>query len=363
MATSEDVPITAAPAKGPPTLSAFGMARTPPDIQTMARRCEEAGFGRLWVPEGPQPVFSMCTAAALATSSLAYGTGVAVAFPRSPMLTAQSAWMLSAMTEGRFILGLGTQVKAHIERRFSSPFAPPGPRMREYVLALRAIFAAFREVEPLNFEGDFYSFNLLPRIWSPGPMPYSDPPIYVAGVRNWMCRMVGETADGMLVHPMNGRSYLEEVVLPGVRRGEQEAGRPSGSVAIVCPAMIAVSDDDEVRDRQREAIRARVAFYGSTPGYGVIFDTLGWPGVGERLNSLQRSGNFDQMFDTIADEMLDEIAVTSTWDDLPRRLLSRFEGTADDIVCYSVFEQWDDEPDVLARWQDVNRQFRELADR
>ncbi len=277
------------------------------------------------------------------------------------MLTAQSAWMLSGMTGGRFILGLGTQVRAHVERRFSAPFAPPGPRMREYVLALRAIFNAFREVEPLNFDGDYYSFSLLPRIWSPGPMPYPDPPIYLAGVRAWMCRMAGRTADGMLVHPMNGRSYLDEVVLPGVRRGEKEAGRSAGSVAIVCPTMVAVSDDDAVRDRQREGIRARLAFYGSTPGYGVIFDSLGWPGVGERLNALQRAGSLDQMLKTVTDEMLDELAVTSTWEDLPRRLVSRFGDTADDVVCYSVFDHWDDEPDALARWQDVNRHFRELA--
>ena len=133
--------------------------------------------------------------------------------------------MLAQATEGRFVAGLGTQVRAHVERRFSAPFAHPGPRMREYVEATRAIYAAFRGEAKLDFAGDFYSFSLLTPMWSPGPMPYPDPPIYVAGVREWMCQMVGEVADGLLVHPLSSIAYLDQVVLPSVRRGEQAAGR------------------------------------------------------------------------------------------------------------------------------------------
>jgi probable F420-dependent oxidoreductase len=343
-----------------PVLSAFGTGRSLADVQAVVRRVEAAEFHALWLPEASQPVFSMCAAAALATSSLTLGTGVAVAFPRSPMLTAQAAWMLAKETDGRFIAGLGTQVKAHIERRFSAPFSHPGPRLREYIQAMRAIYAAFRGDEKLDFKGDFYSFSLLTPTWSPGPMTHPDPPIYAAGVRPWMCQMIGEVADGLLVHPLHSTRYLDDVVSPAVRRGEDSAGRRPGTTAFICPVMTAVSDNDETRERQRGAIRARLAFYGSTPGYGVVFDASGWPGVGERLNALQRQGDQDAMKATITDEMLDTLAITSTWDELPVRLVERFGDRADEIVCYSVLEQWDDEPDALGRWQDVNRRFAEL---
>jgi probable F420-dependent oxidoreductase len=345
-----------------PHLSAFGTARSLRGVHDLSRRVEEAGFDALWLPEGSQPVFSMCSAAALATTSLSLGTSVAVAFPRSPMLTAQAAWMLAQATDGRFTVGLGTQVRAHVERRYSAPFSNPGPRMREYVEAVRAIYSAFRGTEPLRFEGKYYNFSLLPPTWSPGPMEYDDPPIYVAGVRPWMCEMIGATGDGMLVHPLSSVPYLEQLVVPAVRRGEAGAGRDAGRVALVCPVMTAVSDDDRVRERQRGNIRARLAFYGSTPGYGVVFDESGWPGTGERLNSLQREGKLDEMQQTITDEMVDAFAITATWDELPAKLLDRFAGLADDVVCYSVVEQWDDDPDSLGRWQDVNRRFRRLAE-
>jgi probable F420-dependent oxidoreductase len=344
-----------------PRLSAFGTARSLRGMYDLSRRVEEASFDGFWLPEGSQPVFSLCSAAALATTALSLGTSVAVAFPRSPMLTAQAAWMLAQATEGRFTVGLGTQVRAHVERRYSAPFSNPGRRMREYVDAVRAIYSAFRGTEPLRFEGQYYSFSLLPPTWSPGPMEFDDPPIYIAGVRPWMCQMIGETGDGMLVHPLSSLPYLERLVIPALRRGEARAGREPGRVALVCPVMTAVSDDDQVRDRQRNSIRARLAFYGSTPGYGVVFDESGWPGVGERLNSLQREGRLAEMQQAITDEMVDAFAVTSTWDELPAKLLERFAGRADDIVCYSVIEQWDDDPDSLGRWQDVNRRFRLLA--
>ena len=167
--------------------------------------------------------------------------------------------------------------------------------------------AAFRGKAKLQFAGEFYSFSLLTPMWSPGPMAYPDPPIYAAGVHEWMCRMIGEVADGLLVHPLNTNAYLDEVVEPAVRRGEDAAGRPPGSVRMVCPVMTAVSDNEEVRQQQRDSIRGRPAFYGSTPGYGVVFDASGWPGTGERLNALQRQGDVQAMKDTITDEMVEHV--------------------------------------------------------
>jgi probable F420-dependent oxidoreductase len=344
-----------------PRLSAFGTARTLRAMYDLGGRVKEAGFDAFWVPEGSQDVFSMCAAASLGCSQLALGTSVAVAFARSPMITAQAAWTLAQATDGQFTVGLGTQVRAHVERRYSAPFAHPGPRMREYVEAVRAIFAAFRGVEKLKFDGTYYSFSLLAPTWSPGPMEHPDPSLFVAGVRPWMCQMIGETADGMLVHPLDSARYIEQIVRPAVRRGEQAAHRPPGSVSMIYPIMTAVSDDDEVRERQRHQIRARLAFYGSTPGYGVVFDASGYPGLGEQLNALQRQGRVEQMPDLVTDDILDDFAITCTWDDLPRRLHDRLGDLADGIVCYSALEYWDDHEDAMGRWQDVNRRFDAMA--
>jgi probable F420-dependent oxidoreductase len=342
---------------GSPVLSAFSAGRSPLQMQETARNLERAGFGRFWLAEGTAPVYSLCTAAALAAPDLPLGTSVAVAFARSPMVTAQAAWMLQEATNGNFVIGLGTQVKAHVERRFSAPFTHPGPRLREYIEAVRAIYSAFRGEAKLDYQGEYYSFSLLTPMWSPGPIKFADPPIYAAAVRPWLCRMLGEVADGILVHPLSSVAYLDDVVIPAVHAGEDAAGRERGSVKFVCPVMTAVSDDDEVRARQRENVRARLAFYGSTPGYGVVFDSSGFPGVGERLTAHQRQGDFKALVETITDDMVDTFAITSTWDELPGQLHERFGDRADDIVLYSVVEQWRDEPDAADRWHDVTRRF------
>lgn len=341
-------------------LSAFGMTPSLKACQQMTRNAADAGFGTLWIPEAGAPVYELCTAAALADTPLTIGTGIAVAFPRSPMITAQAAWLLQAETAGKFIVGLGTQVKPHIERRFSSPFSEPGPRMREYIEAMRAIYKAFRGEEKLKFEGKYYNFSLLTPEWAPPRHEFPDPPIYVAGVREWMCQMAGSTADGLMVHPLSTIAYLDEIVIPAVRAGEASAGRAAGSTALVCPVMTAVSDDDSVRARQRENVRARLAFYGSTPGYGVVFDVSGFEGTAEKLNAFQKERDFGGLISTITDEMVDAMAITCTWDELPGRLADRFGDRADDIQCYSVMDHWSDEPNAAERWADVNRRYAEL---
>jgi probable F420-dependent oxidoreductase len=225
---------------------------------------------------------------------------------------------------------------------------------------MRSLYGAFRG-ERLAFEGQFYSFSLLPPMWTPPPIEYDDPPIYLAGVRPWMCSVVGEVADGMLVHPLSSIPYIDDVVLPAIARGAERSGRSAAYIAVVCPVMTAVSDDESARLRQRENIRTRLAFYGSTPGYGVVYVSTGWPGVGEELNRLQRAGELEQLSRTITDDMVDQLAVTSTWDELPGKLVERYGTRADQVVCYSVFEQWDDDDDPMGRWQDVNRRFRDLV--
>jgi probable F420-dependent oxidoreductase len=342
-------------------LDAFGAGGTLKAVQKTAHQVEDAGFSALWIPEGPRPVYSVCTAAALASESLTLATGVAVAFARSPMVSAQAAWMLSEATGGRFVLGLGTQVRAHVERRFSASFEHPGPRMKEYVAAIRAIFRAFRGEERLSFSGDYYSLSLLPREWSPGPTPYPDPPIYLAGVKPWMCRMIGEVADGMLVHPLHSVAYLDDLVRPAVAEGAKRAGRAPEDIALVCPVMTAVGDDEDDRTRQREQLRQRLAFYGSTPGYGVVFEASGWPGIGERLVQLQRAKDLAALSATITDDMIDAFAVTATWDELPRVLAERYAGRIQRLVCYSAVSQWSQAPESRMRWATAAHKFQELV--
>ena len=223
------------------------------EMQTLARDVESAGFSGLWVTESGHSGLSGCLAAGLATDELEIGTGIALAFPRSPMITAIDAWELAEATGGRFALGLGTQVKAHIERRYSSTFDHPGPRLREYVLALKAIFRAFRGEEDLSFHGEFFDFSLLPATWSPGPIAEPDPPILLAAVNPWMCRMVGEVADGIHVHPLHSVRYVEEVIRPNIEAGAARGGRDPSDVTVVCPLLTIVGDTEEERAAWRSA--------------------------------------------------------------------------------------------------------------
>ena len=342
-------------------IDAFGGGQTIGAIRRSARAVERAGFDGLWIPEGGAPAFSLAAVAAAEASGLALGTGIAVAFARSPMVTAQAAWMLAEATGGNFRLGLGTQVRAHVERRYSAEFDRPGPRMREYVLALREIFAAFAGRSKLSFEGDFYSFTLLPQTWAPAPLAYPEPPIYLAGVRPWMCRMIGEVADGMKVHPLHTLSYLDEVVRPNVAAGCAAAGRDTGDVKLVIPVMTAVGDDEESIARQREQLRHRLAFYGSTPGYGVVFDASGWPGLGERLGQALRERDTQKMARLVTDEVLDAMTVTAAWSGLAEALAGKYQGRASAIVCYSALEQWAVDPASADRWQDVIAEFRRVT--
>jgi probable F420-dependent oxidoreductase len=323
-------------------------------MQAVAREVEDAGFAGLWITESGRSAFTACTAVALATRRLHLGTGIAVAFPRSPMVTAQAAWELAEATGGRFVLGLGTQVKAHIERRYSSPFEHPGPRLREYVLALKAIFRGFRG-EPLGFDGEFYSLSLLPAMWSPGPIDVPDPPVYIAAVNPWMCRMAGEVADGIHVHPLHSVRYVEEVVRPHLARGAAESGRDPDAVEVVCPLLTIVGDTEEERAVWRERARLQLAFYGSTRTYAPVFELHGWPGTSERLHELQRRGDIDGMQATLTDEMLDAYTLTAAWDEVAGAVVGRYEGVADRVICYFATQYWREDPAALARWTAVAR--------
>jgi probable F420-dependent oxidoreductase len=323
----------------------------PARIGEIARQAQAAGFAGLWVTEAAHNPYIACALAAEAADRLVLGTDVAIAFPRSPMVTAQAAWDLAALSGGRFILGLGTQVKAHLERRFSVPAERPAARIREYILALRAIFDAFAKRAPLRFEGEFWRFSLLTDFFDPGPIEVADPPIYLAGVNDRMARVAGEVADGFCVHPLNSPKYLSEVVRPSIEEGAKQSGRDAGAVSMVAPVFTIIGEPGPELDRQRDAIRLQIAFYGTTPSYGRVFEVHGRDDLGARLGALLRSGDQEAMAAAIDDDLLDAFAVSSSWDGLADALLSRFSGLADRIFPYSVRGLSD--PETAERWRAV----------
>jgi probable F420-dependent oxidoreductase len=329
----------------------------PARIGEIARQAQAAGFAGLWVTEAAHNPYIASALAAEATEGLVIGTDVAIAFPRSPMVTAQAAWDVAALSGGRFILGLGTQVKAHLERRFSVSSERPAARIREYIVALRAIFDAFAQRAPLRFEGEFHRFSLLTDFFDPGPIEVPDPPIYLAGVNERLARVAGEVADGFCVHPLNSPQYLSEVVRPSIEEGAKQVGRPlldpggQGAVAMVAPVFTIVGDPGPDLDRQRDAIRLQIAFYGATPSYGRIFEVHGRPDMTATLGALLRAGDQAKLASAIDDDLLDAFAVTSSWDGLADALINRFRGLADRIFPYAVPQLAD--PEVAERWRAV----------
>ena len=330
-----------------------------PAFQDLARRTSDAGFAGLVITESGRTAYLSCAAAALSGAELDIATGVAVAFPRSPMVTASTAWELADATNGRFRLGLGTQVRAHIVRRYASEFDPPGPRLREYVQALRAIFRAFRGEEPLKFEGEYYDLSLLPAIWSPGPLAHPDPPIDVAAVNPWMLRMSAQHADGVHVHPLNTTAYYRETLLPNLAT----AGRDLSEFVLFVPLFTAVGDTEEARVKWREIGRTQVAFYGSTPNYAFIFDQIGFEGTTDKLRAAQKSGDIAGMTAVITDDILEHFVVEGTWDELPQRIVDRCEplGAHDPQPVLYVAGMSVNDADTFERFGEVARRVATLT--
>lgn len=323
----------------------------PDRIGGVARAAQAAGFAGLWVTEAAHNPYIACALAAEAGDRLVLGTDVAIAFARTPMATAQAAWDLAAHSGGRFILGLGTQVKAHLERRFSVPGDRPAERVREYILALRAIFDAFAGRAKLRFEGEFYHMSLITDFFNPGPIGVADPPIYLAGVNERLAQVTGEVADGFCAHPVNSPKYLSEVVRPSIEAGAKQAGRDPAAVSIVCPVFVCAGDPGPELERQRDAVRLQIGFYGTTPSYSKLFEVHGRHDMTARLQAAARSGDQSKVAAGVDDELLDAFAVTSSWDGLADALLRRFDGLADRIFPYMLPDLTD--PAVAERWKAV----------
>lgn len=328
------------------------------DVQHVARAVEEAGLDGMVFVESGRTAYLSVTAAALAAPSLQFSTGIAVAFPRSPMVTAKVAWELQDVTEGKFRLGLGTQVRAHIERRYGVEFDPPGPRLREYVQAVKAIFPAFRGECPLEFDGEYHELSLLPQMWSPGPIAPADPPVDIAAVGPWMVQMAGAVADGVHVHPFHSRRYLDERLLPGLREGADDAGRSLDDLTLTIPVFTIVGDTEEERAKLRDRARFQIGFYGSTRNYAFMFDMLGFEGTSAALNDKLKAGDLPGMAAVITDEMLDHFAVEASWDGLADALSEKYDGIADRLVLYFADEMFAADPSSLTRFGRVATALR-----
>jgi probable F420-dependent oxidoreductase len=265
------------------------------------------------------------------TERLQLGTAIAIAFARNPMNLANIGYDLQVLSGGRFILGLGSQVRPHIERRFSSKWSHPARRMREMVLAIRAIWDCWEGRGDLRFEGEFYRHTLMIPAFDPGPNPFGTPPIYVGGFGPRMVEAVGETADGLITHPFNTRKSLEELTLTALDRGLEKSGRARSEISVICGAIIATADTEEELVKVKDVLRKQLAFYGSTPAYSSTLECHGWGDLHPELNSLSKQGRWDDMAGLIDDEILNTIAVVGPRDAIADAVFDRLDGIADGV--------------------------------
>ncbi|MDV3135685.1 TIGR03617 family F420-dependent LLM class oxidoreductase [Mycobacterium sp. 29Ha] len=321
-------------------------------IGALAARTEAAGFSGLLFTETGRTAYLNAAVASQAAPGLDLSTGVAVAFPRSPFVTAAAAWELQEATGGKFRLGLGTQVRTHVVRRYGAEFERPGPRLRDYVRAVKACFNAFRTGR-LDHHGDFYDMDFITPQWSAGPIGAPDPKVDIAAVNPWMLRMAGEVADGVHVHPLGEPGYITRHVVPNIAEGAAKSGRSASDVAVIVPVMTIVGDSDEERDRERELVRTSMSFYGSTPNYAFIWDEAGFEGTTARIREKQKAGDFKGMAAQITDEHIAQFATESTWDGLADAVVSKYRERATRIVLYNALA----DEDRIERYGEVSRRI------
>lgn len=308
------------------------------DIASVAAAAEEAGYDALWAAETGHDPFTSLALATTATSSIQLGTGIAVAFGRSPMITATCANDLQILSRGRLLLGLGSQIKPHIEKRYSMPWSKPAARMREYVLAMRAIWASWHEGEKLAFRGEFYRHTLMTPFFNPGPNPYGPPKVLLAAVGERMTEVAGEVADGLLVHPFTTERYVREVTVPAMTRGLTLSARTRADVQMSLSGLVATGIDDESMGKARRRVREQIAFYGSTPAYLPVLELHGWHDLHVTLNELSRRGEWTQMGELIDDEVLDTFAVVAPLEDVATEIRRRFGDLIDRFSLYVPYQ-------------------------
>jgi probable F420-dependent oxidoreductase len=301
-------------------------------VAEIARAAEAIGFDAIWSTETMHDPFLPGALAFEHTQRLGFGTAVAIAFARSPATLAYTAWDLAQVSQGRFILGLGTQVKAHVERRFGMtwPDSVVG-KLREQIAAIRALWNTWQTGAPLDFRGEYYKLTLMSPFFNPGRIQHPDIPIYIAGVNTGLARLAGEVTQGFLVHPFHSRRYLVEVLQPAILQGLARSGRSRGDIKISATAFAVTSPDQDL------LVRSQIAFYASTPSYRAVMDLHGWGEIAEKLSGLARLGKWGEMPGLVSDEMLAAFAVVCSPAELPEKLKERYKDLVDRLSLYLPF--------------------------
>jgi probable F420-dependent oxidoreductase len=308
------------------------------DLKTAAGRAvelERLGYDGGTTAETNADPFLPLALAAEHTERLELVTSIAVAFARSPMTLAQSAHDLQLQSGGRMILGLGSQIKPHITKRFSMPWSHPAARMRELILAMRAIWASWNDGAPLDFRGEYYQHTLMTPFFAAPPSPHGPPKVVLAAVGERMTEVAGEVADGVLAHAFTTERYLRDVTLPALERGLARAGRTRADVQVMCPLFVVTGSDDETRERLDALVRSQVSFYGSTPAYRGVLEAHGWGDLQTDLNRLSKQGKWDEMSRLVDDDMVDAFAVVAEPERLAERILARYGDLIDRISFYA----------------------------
>jgi probable F420-dependent oxidoreductase len=313
------------------------------EIPDVVRSAERIGFEGLWSTEGKHDAYLQLAAAAPATETLLLGTSVALTFPRSPMSTAHIAWDLQRAAAGRFVLGLGPQVKAHNERRFSVPGDRPRARLMEAIGVIRSIWSHWQDDTPLNWEGEFYTVTLDLPFMDPGPIEHPDVPIVLGAVGPLMCEAVGIVGDGISIHPLHSPRYVTDFIVPHIQRGAEKAGRTDRKFEIVAMVFVGSGHNDAEIEEAREEIRRTISFYSATKAYRPVLEMHGWEDVADRLRPMARAGQWDEMAGLITDEMIDAYAVIGPPEGIRDQLAARYDGAVDRVIVYEPYRLADEE--------------------
>jgi probable F420-dependent oxidoreductase len=297
-----------------------------------AKAQEAAGYDGLWAAETSHDPFLSLTLAAEHTERVELGTAIVVAFGRNPMDLAITANGLQLLSEGRFILGLGSQIKPHIEKRFSMPWSHPAPRMREFILAMRAIWGSWHNGTKLEFRGRFYTHTLMTPFFNPGKSEYGPPKVFLAGVGDRMTEVAGETCDGFLAHAFSTPRYMREVTMPALERGLARSGRSRKDFEVTCPGFMVLGNNDDELEKAATGVRQQIAFYGSTPAYKAVLELHGWGELQSELNAMSKRGEWVEMGKLINDDMLSVFAIVGRPEDVPKEVENRYGGLADRIT-------------------------------
>jgi len=319
-----------------------------------AKESEAAGYDGVMTMENKHDPFLAHAIAAVNTDRIELGTSVAIAFPRSPMVVANAAWDLQNASQGRFVLGLGPQIRPHNERRFSTPWTAPAPRLREYVQALRAIWTCWEKGTKLDFQGKHYKFTLMPPYFMPASTGQRMVPVTLAAVGQHTLRMAGEIGDGVRLHGFCTRRYLAEEILPRLQEGMARSGRVREHFEITGGGFVATGPDDETTAKMFEIVRGRVAFYGTTPSYWPVFDLHGLGDLGRELNAMSKAGKWNELSSRVPDDVVHLFAAVGTHKEIAKRIEERFGGLSDALGMRSDSSTtgYDVPPDVM---QDIKR--------